>query len=94
MLQRARGVVDERAAALEHDARMVTSLYIRGASFEQGTEILWPEASPPDALLFFQEPRVFVQSDSPVGTCYDGNDYPRTLARRSSWRHRARIEGG
>jgi hypothetical protein len=73
---------------------MVTSLYIRGPSFEERSEILWPEASPADAWLFFQEPGVSVQSDSPVGTCYDGNDHPRTFARPSSWRHRARIERG
>ena len=94
MLQRASRVVDERAAALEHDARMVTSLYIRGAPFEQRSEILWPEASPPHAWLLFQKPGVSVQSDSPVGTCDDGNDNSRTLIRRSYWRHRARIERG
>jgi len=41
MRQRAGVAVDERAAALEHDARMVTSLYVRSAALEQRTEILW-----------------------------------------------------
>src|SRR5271165_2499329 len=94
VLQRASGVVDERAAALEHDARMVTSLYVRSAPFEERSEILWPQASPPHVRLLFEEPGISVQSDSPVSTCNDRNDHPRTFGRGSSWRHGARIERG